>query len=84
MVHHCLNDPGKNNLIEYVHHIISNNSVEMVDFQQWESTDRTTIVNMVMEKLEFIKVLTKKIDLLKYNHTLPKLKVSIYQCRKKI
>ena len=36
----------------------------MVDFQQWESTDRTTIVNMVMEKPELIKFVAKKIDLL--------------------
>ena len=35
VVHYCLNCPGK---------------ADEIDFQQLESTDRTIIVNMVMEK----------------------------------
>ena len=63
MVHRCPNCPGKDNLIEYLYQIISDNTEDEIDFQQWESTYGTTIVNMVMEKFEFI-VLAKKIDLL--------------------
>ena len=64
MVHRRPNCPGKDNLIEYLYQIISDNTEDEIDFQQWESSDRTTIVNMVMEKFEFIKFLAKKIDLL--------------------
>ena len=44
------NCSGKNNLIEYLYQIIPDNTVEEISFQQWESTDRTTIVNMIMQK----------------------------------
>ena len=54
MVHRCPNCPGKDNLIEYLYQIISDNTEDEIDFQQWESTDGTTIVNMVMEKFEFV------------------------------
>ena len=50
MIHHCPNCSGKNNLIEYLYQIIPDNTVEEISFQQWESTDRTTIVNMIMQK----------------------------------
>ena len=64
MIHCCPNCPGKNNLTEYLYQIIPDNTEEEIHFQQWESTDRTTIVNMVMQKFEFIEFLPKKIDLL--------------------
>ena len=63
MVHHCPNCPGKDNLIEYLYQIISDHTEDEIDFQQWESTDRTTIVCMVMEKFKF-EFLAKKFDLL--------------------
>ena len=60
MIHGCPNCPGKDNLIEYLYHIIPDNTENEIDFQQWKSTDRT-IVNMVMEKFEFIEFLAKKL-----------------------
>ena len=64
MVHCCPNCPGKDNLIEYFYQITSDNTEDEIDFQKWESTNRTTIVNKVMEKFEFVEFLAKKIDLL--------------------
>ena len=55
MVHCCPNCTGKDNLIECRYQIISDNTEDEIDFQQWESTDR---------KFEFIEFLAKKIDLL--------------------
>ena len=52
MVHRCPNFPGKDHLIEYLYEIISDNTEDEIDFQQWESTDKTTIVNMVMESFK--------------------------------
>ena len=60
MVHHCTNCPGKDNLFKYLYQIISDNTEDEIHFQQSKSTDRTTIVKMVMEKFEFIEFLTKK------------------------
>ena len=60
VVHHCPNCQRKNNFIKYLYQIISGNTEDEIDFHQWESTDRTTIVNMVMEKFEFTEFLTKK------------------------
>ena len=64
MIHRCPKCPGKNNRIEYLYQIIPDNTEEEINFQEWESADRTTIVNMVMQKFEFIEFLAKKIDLL--------------------
>ena len=44
---------GKDNVVEYLYQTISDNTEDKIDFE-WESTDRTTIVNMVMEKFEFV------------------------------
>ena len=59
IVHHRPNCPAKDNLIEYLYQSISDNTEDEIDFQQWESTNRTTIVNMVMEKFEFKKFLVE-------------------------
>ena len=64
MVYRCPNCPGKDDLIEYLYQNISDNTEEEIDFQQWESTERTTMINMVMGKFEFIEFLATKIDLL--------------------
>ena len=53
MIHRCPNRPGKNNFIEYLYQIILDNTEEEINFQQWESTDRTTIVNMVINMVSF-------------------------------
>ena len=45
MIYRCPNCPGKNNFIKYLYQIIPGNTEE-INFQQWESTNRTTIVNI--------------------------------------
>ena len=64
MIHHSPNCPGKNNFTEYLYQIIPDNNKKEINFQQWESTDRTTTVNMVTQKFEFIDFWAKKINLL--------------------
>ena len=62
MVHQCLNCPGKSNLIEFLHAQFDDFTNDEIQFQQWQSTDRTTIVNMFMSHTEFIEFTACKVD----------------------
>ena len=64
MVHRCTNCPGRLNLISFLHQLISDHGRinEEITFQQWESTDRTTLVHIVMDMPEFIEFLAYKLD----------------------
>ena len=60
MVHRCSNCPGKDALHQYLQEVP--HSSDQITFQQWVSTDRTTMVTM--KPFEFQEFLANKIDLL--------------------
>ena len=62
MVHRCSNCPGKDALHQYLQEVP--HSSDQITFQQWVSTDRTTMVTMMKEPFEFQEFLANKIDLL--------------------
>ena len=60
MVHRCPNCSGKDALHQYLQEVPSS---DQITFQQWMSTNRTTMVAMMMEPFEFQEFLADKIDL---------------------
>lgn len=64
MIHRCSNCPGSSNLLSFLEQLSydSDKMNQEITFQQWESTDRTTLTRMVMDMPEFLQFLTNKID----------------------
>ena len=64
MVHQCPNCLGVLNLLSFLHEQIYDNGIidQEITFQQWESTDRTTLVCMVMDVADFLQFLAHKMD----------------------
>jgi len=63
MIHRCAECPGKQNLIEYLKAVLTDyEDHDEISFQQWQSTDRTTMITQVMEVSEYIDFLASKID----------------------
>ena len=64
MVFRCPNCPGIVNLHEKLDKIFSNlDASEPIQFQQWQSTDRTQIISLSLPLTEFIQLLAEKLDL---------------------
>ena len=64
MIHRCEECPGKN-LIEFLNDALAAyDEQDEITVQQWQSTDRTTIVTMVMEISDYVDFLASKIDAL--------------------
>ena len=62
MIHRCPNCPGKIKLLDFLYQSFSDNTDDEITFQQWVSTDRTTIINMVLDIADFFDFLADKID----------------------
>ena len=62
MVHRCPKCPGKDALIDFVTKEISEIDDEVVHFQQWQSTDRPTLVSLTARVSEYITLVTGAVD----------------------
>ena len=62
MIHRCLNCPEKIKLLDFLYQSFSGNTNDEITFQQSVSTDRTTIINMVLDFADFLDFLADKID----------------------
>lgn len=74
MIHRCESCPGKEALNRYLLELLSDEYDEddNINFQQWVSTDRTTLVTQQLSMADFIELLTNKLDNLTVHHYIAK------------
>ena len=81
MVHRCDKCPGTEPLKSYLENAYTDFDEE-VSFQQWQSTDRSDLVTVVMQAHEFIDFLVEKIDTLTSHSCIAKCQSKYLQRRK--
>lgn len=68
MLGHCHRCPGKGELNKFLSEMPSLTEDDEVEFKQWVSTDRTTMISMSQSTEEFIESLTQAISNLTKHH----------------
>ena len=73
MLHRCSSCPGKEGLTQYLQQVCdASDEADLVHYKQWESTDRTTLVEHVQEVGDYLERLVQKSDLLTTHHYIAK------------
>ena len=70
MLHSCDRCPGPANVSQYLLDVCNANddSIEVVTYKQWETTDRTTLHTHVKPLPEYIEILVQKLEKLASHH----------------
>lgn len=65
MLHGCKDCPGEEALMDYLHNQIRNHyDYDDITIQQWQHTDRTTLITRSLKAEEYIADLSNKVDVL--------------------
>jgi len=83
MVHRCQNCPGIDGLQDKLKEMFPNlDDDELVQFQQWQSTDRTQILTLSLPLSDFLQLLAEKLDHLTAHSYIAKAQATYLRHRK--